>query len=77
MIRKSCACSRKSAFRDKGAATRILRGRKGFHGSSAYGSARNLEKGLHGRWKDCRGRKVSVEERVSWRIWKLEGGGLV
>jgi hypothetical protein len=69
---KSCACSRKSAFRDKGAATRILRGRKSFHQGSVHGIARNLVKDLHGGWKDCRGKEVSVKERFlggygSWR----------
>jgi hypothetical protein len=62
---KSCACSRKSAFRDKGAATRILRGRKGFHGSSACGAARNWRKLCTEDGRIVAEREVSVEERVS------------
>jgi hypothetical protein len=69
ILENSCACSRKSAFRDKGAATRILRGRKGFHRSSAYGSARNSEKDLHGIGsRICTEDGRTVAERK--RAWK-------
>jgi hypothetical protein len=80
-IQKCCACSRKSAFRDKGAANENPSRKEKFPPrfslrnctESGEGFARNLEKDLHGRWKDCRGEEVGVEERFSRRMWKLEG----
>jgi hypothetical protein len=74
---KTCARSRKPAYRDKGAWQRTLRGRKVF-------TKPQLTQCLESEEKICTERGKIVAEKSGhggkgclWELWKLEGGGLV
>jgi hypothetical protein len=59
-ILKACECSRKPAFRDQDAVQESLTEGKVFTKAQPQ-IARNLDKGLHGRLKDCR------RQKSAWR----------